>query len=137
MPTDPPAPSGEQHGEQTVMLSPPVLQGIQPPTGLNLSAKNKAVNWKIYKQQWENYSTVAQLEKQPEEYRVALFLYSIGPDAMKIYNSFDLSEANRRKLSEILNEFDNFATGETNETYINATFSTAMTRKMMTLLMQK
>ena len=137
MPTDPPAPSGEQHGEQTVTLSPPVLQGIQPPTGLNLSAKNKAVNWKIYKQQWENYSTVAQLEKQPEEYRVALFLYSIGPDAMKIYNSFDLSEANRRKLSEILNEFDNFATGETNETYINATFSTAMTRKMMNLLMQK
>ena len=56
---------------------------------------------------------------------------------MKIYNSFDLSEANRRKLSEILNEFDNFATGETNETYINATFSTAMTRKMMNLLMQK
>ena len=27
---------------------------IQPPTGLNLSGKDKAVNWKIYKQQWEN-----------------------------------------------------------------------------------
>ena len=63
MPTDPPAPSGEQHGKQTVMPSLPVLQGIQPLTGLHLSAKNKAVNWKIYKQQWENYSIVAQLEK--------------------------------------------------------------------------
>lgn len=66
MPTDPPAPSGEKHGEQIVVPSPPVLQGIQPPTGLNLSAKNKAVNWKIYKQQWENYSIIAQLEKRPE-----------------------------------------------------------------------
>ena len=77
MPTVPPAPSGEQHGEQVVTPSPPVLQGIQPPTGLNLSAKNKPINWKIYKQHWENYSIVAQLENQPEEYRVALFLYSI------------------------------------------------------------
>lgn len=48
---------------------------------------------------------------------MALFLYSIGPDAIKIYNSFDLSEANRRKLSEIIKEFDMYAIGETNETY--------------------
>ena len=41
-----------------------MMQGIQPPTGLNLSAKHKAANWKVYKQQWENYSIAAQLEKQ-------------------------------------------------------------------------
>ena len=79
-----------------------MMQGIQPPTGLKLSAKDKAINWKVYKQQWENYSIVAQLDKQTEEYRVALFLYSVGPDAVKIYNSFDLSDENRRKLSEII-----------------------------------
>ena len=73
----------------------PMMQGIGSPTGPILSARNKAVNWKVLKQQWENYSIVAQLERQREEYRVALFLYSIGPAAVKIYNSFDLSEANR------------------------------------------
>ena len=31
---------------------------------------------------------------------MALFLYSIGPDAVKIYNSFDLSEANRTRLRQ-------------------------------------
>ncbi|CAH3142613.1 unnamed protein product [Porites evermanni] len=100
-----------------------MMQGIQLPTGLNLSAKHKAATWKVYKQQWENYSIVAQLEKQTEEYRVALFLYSIGPDAIKIYNSFDLSEANRRKLSEIIKEFDKYAIGETNETYERYVFN--------------
>ena len=100
-----------------------MMQGIQPPTGLKLSAKDKAVNWKIYKQQWENYSIVAQLDKQTEEYRVALFLYSVGPDAVKIYNSFDLSDENRRKLSEIIKQFDNFAIGETNETYERYVFN--------------
>lgn len=99
------------------------MQGIQPPTGLKLSAKDKAVNWKVYKQQWENYSIVAQLDKQTEEYRVALFLYSVGPDAVKIYNSFDLSDENRRKLSEIIKQLDNFAIGETNETYERYVFN--------------
>ena len=42
---------------------------------------------------------------------------------VKIYNSFDLSEANQRKLSEILKEFDNFAIGETNETYERYVFN--------------
>ena len=111
---DPPPSSSETQGQQ---ILPPMMQGIQPPTGLILSARNKAVSWKVYKQQWENYSIVAQLERQTEGHRVASFLYSIGPDAVKIYNSFDLSEANRRKLSEIIKEFDKFAIGETNETY--------------------
>ena len=70
-----------------------------------------------------NYSIVAQLEKQSEEYREALFLYSIGADAVKIYNSFDLSEANQCKLSEIHKEFDNFAIGETNEIYESYVFN--------------
>jgi len=42
---------------------------------------------------------------------------------IKIYNSFDLSEANRRKLSEIVKEFDNFAIGETNDTYERYVFN--------------
>lgn len=114
-----PSTSGEQQasGAQNLSPSPPILQRIQPPTGLNLSGKNKAVNWKVYKQQWENYTIVAQLEKKTEDYRVALFLYSIGSDAVKTYNSFDLNEENRRKLSEIIKEFDKYAIGETNETY--------------------
>ena len=72
------------------------LQGIQPPTGLNLSLSNKGEIWKLYKQQWKNYEIVAQLNRQTEEYRIALFLYSIGPQAVKTYNGFDLSQEDRR-----------------------------------------
>ena len=48
----------------------PIMHGIQPPTGLDLKSRNKAENWKAYKQRWENYIIVTQLDKQPEEYRV-------------------------------------------------------------------
>ena len=115
-------PSQEQPAG-TAQAQPPAIQGIQPPTGLNLSCKDKAVNWKIYNQQWENYSIVAQLDRQSEDYRVALFLYSIGQEAVKTYNSFDMSEENPWKLAEIIKEFDNYAVGETNETYEHYIFN--------------
>ena len=96
MPDPPPSSSGNPSQQ---IFPPPMME---PPTGLKLLAKDKAVNWKVYKQKWENYSILAQLDKQTEEYRVALFLYTVGPDAVKIYNSFDLSDENRCKLSEII-----------------------------------
>ena len=57
---------------------------------------------------------------------MALFLYSIGLEAVEIYNSFDLSEENRKKLSEIIKRFDNFAIGETNETYERYVFNSRL-----------
>ena len=111
-------------GETVAAPSPRlIIQGLQPPTGLNVSGKNKATNWKAYKQLWENYAIVTQLEQQSEEYRVALFLYSIGPEAVKTYNSFDISEENWRKLPEIMKCFDDYAIGETNETYERYVFN--------------
>ena len=92
-------PSKEQPAG-TAQAQPPAIQGIQPPTRLNLSGKDKAVNWKIYKQQWENYSIVAQLDRQSEDYRVALFLYSIDQEAVKTYNSFDMSKENPPETSQ-------------------------------------
>ena len=108
------SPSGETAAAPSLR---PIIQGLQPPTGLNVSGKNKAINWKAYKQLWENYAIMTQLEQQSEEYRVALFLYSIGPEAIKTYNSFDISEENQQKLPEILKCFKDYAIGETNETY--------------------
>ena len=45
------------------------------------------------------------------------------------YNSFDLGEANRHKLTEILKGFDNFAIGETNETYESYGFNSRDQKK--------
>ena len=95
----------------------PIIHGIQPTTGLDLKSRNKAENWKAYKQRWENYIIVTQLDKQPEEYRFALFLYCIGQEAVKVYDSFDLAPEDKRKLVKIIDKFDNYAIGQVNETY--------------------
>ena len=87
-----PQPIAEQPAPNAGIQPAVPLQGIQPPTGLNLSSRNKGEIWKLYKQQWMNYEIVAQLNRQTEEYRIALLLYSIGPQAVKIYNGFDLKK---------------------------------------------
>lgn len=64
------------------------------------------------------YEIVANLKDHTNEYKVALFLYSIGPEAVKTYNySFDLSEGERQNLAAIIDAFDRYAIEETNETF--------------------
>ena len=46
--------SQQQEAGESVLVAVPILQGLQPPTGVNLTSKRKAENWKAYKQMWTN-----------------------------------------------------------------------------------
>ena len=46
------------------------LQGIAPPRPLYISSASTIDNWKTWKQMWENYSTVAGMNRQPEHFEV-------------------------------------------------------------------
>ena len=95
----------------------PLLQGITPPKPLDVSG-NVADNWKQFKQVWKNYSIITNLSAQSEEYRVALFLHCIGPEALKIYNGMQFAnDEEQESLATILEKFDEFTIGEVNETY--------------------
>ena len=96
---------------------------VKPPTKLNLR-ENTSENWKSYKQQWQNYTIVANLAAQPEEYQVALFLHCLGPDALRVYNGLPFeSEEDKKTLSKIMEKLDEFAIGEVNETYERYVFN--------------
>lgn len=111
--TAPPLPSQQS----IVMQAVPLIQGIMPPKPLDTTT-NITENWKQFKQIWENYAIITNLTAQTEQYRVALFLHCLGPDAMKIYNGMQFAnETDRRNLSKIFEKFDEFTIGEVNETY--------------------
>ena len=99
------------------MQAAPLIQGITPPKPLDTTT-NIAENWKQFKEIWENYAIITNLTAQKEQYRVALFLHCLGPDAMKIYNGMQfVSETDRRTLSKNVEIFDGFTIREVNETY--------------------
>ncbi|KAK3736238.1 hypothetical protein QZH41_019803 [Actinostola sp. cb2023] len=67
---------------------------------------------------WQNYAVITNLGAQTEEYRIALFLHCIGPDALRIYNGFDFAtEEEQKSLENVIQKFDQYAIGELKETY--------------------
>ena len=103
--------------ENRAQARPPVVSGIKPPHSLNLEV-NVSDNWKIFKQKWSNYNILTNLQQHPREYQVALLLHTLGDEALKVYNGFNFTTPDdERTVNEIIEQFDKFAIGETNETY--------------------
>ena len=105
------------------MVSSSPAHGLKPPGKLNTSG-NLADAWKSYKQVWENYSLISGLHSQSEEYKVAFFLHCIGTEGLKIYNGFQFeNEPDSKVLKKVLEKFDEFTRGQTNETYERYVFN--------------
>ncbi|KAK3734824.1 hypothetical protein QZH41_002402 [Actinostola sp. cb2023] len=112
---------------------PAPLQGITPPNKLEVLDQDKLVeNWKTFKQMWQNYTVITNLRSQTEEYRIALFLHCIGPDALRVYNGFDFAtEEEQKSLENVIQKFDQYAIGaELNETYERFSSMTATKSQM-------
>ena len=64
---------------------------------------------------WENYLIVSGLESKPDKYKCALLLHTIGREALRFYNGFDMTVAQRQTPSEIIKKFDEHIQGGTKE----------------------
>ena len=99
------------------------MQGITAPGKLEIK-ENTVENWRAYKQVWNNYSIITNLSSQTEKYRVALFLHCIGTDTLKVYNGLDFeNEEDKTSLEKIMEKFEQYTFGETNETYERLQFN--------------
>lgn len=96
-------------------MSVPTISTYHPPSHLTVSDK-LGEDWKLWKQQWSLYVTVAELGGKPEPFRTAVLLHSLGPDGLKIYNTFDFPSA-EHTVAQIISKFDEYAIGEVNEIY--------------------
>jgi len=101
---------------QASMSRPPLPQ-VKPPPPLNL-ADCSAKKWKLWKQTWLNFAIVSKISSQDAEYQKALFLCTVGQGALEIFNAFQFSEGeDPDNVSTIISKFEEYFTGEINETY--------------------
>ena len=94
------------------------IPNVSPPKSLMIEPDNaaSAERWKILKQMWENYVIISGINSQSDEYKAALFLHSIGADAMRVYNGFKFGEdEDKKNLKDIIAKFDQHFLGETKE----------------------
>lgn len=56
-------------------------------------------NWRRFKQNYEIFEHVAGIAGKQEQVKIEMFLNAIGEDAVEIYSTFLLSEADRKHYS--------------------------------------
>ncbi|XP_072935055.1 uncharacterized protein [Epargyreus clarus] len=95
------------------MTSNDAVSGIKPPDNLHIDA-DKSTSWKKWLQQFEWYATAIQLEKKPGVVQAATFMAVIGPDAIEIYNSFNLKDEEKNNLKIIKERFSDYFAPKTN-----------------------
>ena len=79
----------------TTEVQPLLPAGLAMPKPLKTEG-NLASNWKKFKSAWDNYATVARLNRFEEEFKTATFLSCIGEEAMEILKAW----ISPRKTSE-------------------------------------
>lgn len=102
--------------QQAANLHNDAVAGIRPPKSLTILS-DKQANWKQWIQQFEWYATAIQLDKKPENVQAATFMSVIGPEAIDIFNSFNLSDAEKGKISTIKEKFKNYFEPKRNVSY--------------------
>ena len=68
----------------------PLNVKMPPPLQLNDNAIDE---WKMFKQLFKNYQIITALEQRDKAYQCAVFLHSIGPAGIKIYNGLEFAPA--------------------------------------------
>ena len=77
---------------------------------------DRADNWKIWKQRWDNYCIITGLLDQPEDYKCGMLLHSIGIEAMRIFNGLKFSDGeDRNNMADVIKKFDQHFLGQTQE----------------------
>ena len=94
-----------------------VASNLPLPSALQLKG-NSSVNWKRFRQAWDNYEIAARLKTQDKQFPTATLLTCIRQDALDIYDglAFD-EEAHKKDIDIILQKLEEFCVGNKNEIY--------------------
>ena len=87
---------------------------------------NVSENWRRWIQRWELYVKASGADKKPEATQCAIFLHTIGQDAIDVYNTFAFTEADTDKINPIIRKFEEHCAWKKNLTYERYKFNTCV-----------
>ena len=76
-----------------------------------------AERWRLWLQNWRDFSILVNLKEQSEVYQLAMFRQSIGDDGRRIINSFNLPEHEQINLEKIIQNLQKYCISRLNQTY--------------------
>lgn len=67
-------------------------------------------HWRRFKQRFTLYLTAIGATEKTEEQKIALFLTIAGPEALDVFNSFQLTAEEQKNYETVLGKFELFCT---------------------------
>ncbi|XP_019746382.1 uncharacterized protein LOC109528343 [Hippocampus comes] len=98
------------------------MDKLSPPTSMQLTG-SLADNWKRFKQRFTIYIAASGAGGDDEKLKAHILLHVIGEDALDVYNSFRLDEANLT-LAELMKKFEEYFVPKQNVTFERYKFFT-------------
>jgi len=87
-----------------------------PPPALNLEATNLKEEWEMFEHGFDLFVTATVSSDKPEPTCMAMFLFAIGTEACRVFNSFKFAaEADKKKLDKVKDKFRGYCTPRKNE----------------------
>ena len=84
------------------------LHSLPAPHSLEINDSNVAEKWSEWKEMWEHYSVASKVNKEEGDVQVAAFLTAIGPEARKVFKTWNLSATERKDIKGVIERFDNY-----------------------------
>ena len=118
--------SGASGGASGPQQSPPAASAqpifsVKPPEALKFG-KDNVNNWKLWKQLWQHYCVVSNLDAHPPAFKKSLLISTMGIEALQKYNGCDPED--KDTAEDIINKLDKHIMGEPNETFERYKFNT-------------
>lgn len=89
---------------------------LRPPEPLSIDG-NLSVNWKRFKRSFDIFMCAADLKGKNDEIKINTLLNTIGPEAVEIFDSLELTDDERKKFEDVLKAIEKFCMPKKNQIY--------------------
>lgn len=78
---------------------------------------NMSENWRRFKRSYNIFAAAARVNTQTDEIKIATFLNAIGPDAIELFDSFTMTDAERQVYDTVVAAFETYCNPRKNVIY--------------------
>ena len=75
-----------------------------------------AENWRKWKQRWNLYVKASGASEKDEATQCAIFLHTIGDEALEVYDTFTFTETEQDKIELLIQKFESYCSPKKNTT---------------------
>lgn len=90
---------------------------VRRPDILDTKNGNLSENWRRFKRGFDIYMRATELENKADTVKISVFLNVIGDDAVDVYDTFQLTDAQRADYAQVTKAFNDFCEPKKNTVY--------------------